>query len=162
MGCNNSKLEEDNNTFKQKDLYLKYGGAFKGDSKDTPEFKYLTFQQLPKFSKDHKSAMAKFCTKELFAKLKDVKSNKGYTFSNVIQTGVVTPHLGVGATAGDEDCWEKFKDLYYPIIKDWHGYDAYTQKHPTDLDYTKLTFTKEQEELFNKYVVSTRIRGIVH
>jgi ATP:guanido phosphotransferase, N-terminal domain len=42
-------------------------------------------------------------------------------------TGVVTPHLGVGATAGDEECWELFKDLYYPIIKEWHGYDAETQ-----------------------------------
>lgn len=42
-------------------------------------------------------------------------------------TGVVTPHLGVGATAGDEDCWDTFKDLYYPIIKEWHGYDAETQ-----------------------------------
>ena len=45
-------------------------------------------------------------------------------------TGVVTPHLGVGATAGDEDCWETFKDLYYPIIKEWHGYDPETQVRP--------------------------------
>ncbi|RYY87198.1 hypothetical protein EON63_04470 [archaeon] len=41
---------------------------------------------------------------------------------------------GVGATAGDEECWELFKDLFYPIIHGWHGYDAYTQKHPVDLN----------------------------
>ena len=64
---------------------------------------------------------------QVFDRLKDLKSTKGYTLSNVIMTGVVTPHLGVGATAGDEDCWEVFKDIYYPIIKDWHGYDAETQ-----------------------------------
>ena len=63
----------------------------------------------------------------MFEKLKDTKSPKGYTLSNAIMTGVVTPHLGVGATAGDEDCWETFKDLYYPIIKEWHGYDPETQ-----------------------------------
>jgi hypothetical protein len=63
----------------------------------------------------------------MFYKLKDIKSSKGYTLSNVIMTGVVTPHLGVGATAGDEESWELFKDIYYPIIKDWHGYDAEIQ-----------------------------------
>ena len=56
-----------------------------------------------------------------------MKSSKGYSLSNAIMTGVVTPHLGVGATAGDEECWELFKELYYPIIKEWHGYDAETQ-----------------------------------
>lgn len=101
--------------------------------------------------------MSKTLTPELFKKLNEMKSNKGYTLSNAIMTGTVTPHLKVGATAGDENCWETFKDLYYPIIKGWHGYDAYTQKHPTDLDYSKLVFT--QEELFNKYVESTRIRA---
>ena len=103
--------------------------------------------------------MSKHLTPEVFEKLKDVTSDKGYTLSNVIMTGTVTPHLGVGATAGDEDSWVKFKDLMYPIIKDWHGYDAETQKHPTDLDPSKLVFSDDQKTLFNEYVVSTRIRA---
>eukprot|EP01031_Cornospumella_fuschlensis_P004927 gene4927-6165_t len=95
---------------KIEDPYLKYGGAYLGDVKDTPDFKYLTFSELPKFTPQHKSLMSKVLTPELFEKLKDVKSSKGYTLSNVIMTGVVTPHLGVGATAGDEECWDLFKD----------------------------------------------------
>lgn len=71
----------------------------------------------------------------------------------------MTPHLGVGATAGDEECWDLFKDLYYPIIKDWHGYDAETQVHPVDLDPTKIIFSGEQRVTFNQYVASTRIRA---
>lgn len=144
---------------KIEDPYLKFGGSYAGDAKDTKDFKYVTFTELPTFSPAHKSLMSKVLTPELFAQLKDVKSEKGYTLSNAIMTGVVTPHLGVGCTAGDEDCWEKFKDLYYPVIKGWHGYDAYTQKHPVDLDPSKLKFTDEQRETFNKYVVSTRIRA---
>jgi len=144
---------------KIEDPYLKYGGAYLGDAKDTKDFKYVTFTELPRFTPAHKSAMAKFLTQELFDKLKDVKSEKGYTLSNAIMTGVVTPHLGVGATAGDEDCWNVFKDLYYPIIKAWHGYDAYTQTHPVDLDPSKLVFTDAQREKFNQYVKSTRIRA---
>lgn len=141
------------------DPYLQYGGSYAGDAKDTKDFKYVTFIELPKFTEKHKSAMAKHLTQEVFDKLKDVQSSKGYTLSNAIMTGVVTPHLGVGATAGDEDCWDCFKDLYYPIIKDWHGYDAETQTHPVDLDFTKLVFTEEQKATFNEYVASTRIRA---
>lgn len=103
--------------------------------------------------------MAKHLTARVFDKLKNVKSDKGFTLSNVIQTGAVTPHLGVGCTVGDEDLWGKFKDLYYPVIKEWHGYDANTQKHPVDLDASKLRFSRKQKVLFNEYVVSTRIRA---
>ena len=74
-------------------------------------------------------------------------------------TGVVTPHLGVGATAGDEECWDLFKDLFYPIIKGWHGYDAETSVHPVDLDPSKLVFSDEQKATFAEYVKSTRIRA---
>jgi creatine kinase len=141
------------------DPYLKYGGAYLGDLKDTTDFKYVTFTDRPNLGPEHKSLMAKFLTPELFEKLKNVKSSKGYTISNAIQTGVVTPHLGVGCTSGDEECWDLFKELYFPIIKGWHGYDAYTQKHPVDLDASKLVFTDAQKEKFNIYVDSTRIRA---
>mmetsp|Transcript_2257 Transcript_2257/g.3465 ORF Transcript_2257/g.3465 Transcript_2257/m.3465 type:complete len:449 (-) Transcript_2257:213-1559(-) len=144
---------------KVQDPYLAYGGSYAGDPKDTADFKYVTFESVPNFTEAHKSAMSKHLTPELFEKLKDVKSSKGYTLSNVIMTGVVTPHLGVGATAGDEECWELFKDLFYPIIKDWHGYDPETQTHPMDLDPSKLVFSDEQKATFNEYVASTRIRA---
>jgi creatine kinase len=144
---------------KIEDPYLKYGGSYAGDIKDTPDFKYVTYTTLPTFTEKHRSLMTKVLTPELFERLKDVKSSKGYTLSNAIMTGVVTPHLGVGVTAGDEECWELFKDLLYPVIKGWHGYDAYTQTHPVDLDPSKLLFAPEQRETFNKYVLSTRIRA---
>lgn len=145
---------------KVQDPYLLYGGRYNPDDiKNTDDFTYLVFDECPRFSDKHKSAMSKHLTPELFEKLKNVTSDKGYTLSNAIATGVVTPHLGVGATAGDEQCWELFKDLYYPIIKDWHGYDAYTQKHPVDLDPSKLVFSDEQRADFNHYVASTRIRA---
>ena len=50
--------------------------------------------------------MSKLLTPEMWENLKNVKSAYGYTLSNSIQTGVETPHLGVGITAGDEDCWD--------------------------------------------------------
>ena len=65
----------------------------------------------------------------------------------------------MGCTAGDEESWEVFKDLFYPIIKAWHGYDARTQTHPVDLDPSKLKFTPQQMSKFDKYVVSCRVRA---
>jgi len=157
----NELKEEDGTVKKDKfaDPYLQFGGAYAGDGKDSADFKYVTWDAVPGFTDAHKSLMAKTLTPELFEKLKDVKSDKGYTLSNAIMTGVVTPHLGVGCTAGDEDCWTAFKDLYYPVIKGWHGYDAETQTHPVDLDFSKLVFSDEKRETFNKYVKSTRIRA---
>merc|ERR1711871_987371 len=135
-----------------------FGGKALGDAKDTDDFKFLTYAAVPKWT-NHRSLMSKVLSPELFDSLKDAKTSAGYTLSNAIQTGVETPHLGVGATAGDEECYEVFKDLYYPIIKGWHGYDAETSIHPTDLDPEKLVFSEEQVSKFDQYVVSTRVRA---
>lgn len=118
------------------------------------------YETKPAFTDANKSLMSKVLTDELFDTLKKAgATSKGYDISRAIQTGVMTPHLGVGCTAGDEESWELFKDLYYPVIKGWHGFDPATQKHTSDLDPSKLNQTEEQTGLFNKYVVSTRIRA---
>ena len=79
--------------------------------------------------------MAKTLTQELFDKLKDKKSNLGYTLSNAIQTGVETLHVGDGCCAGDEDSFTVFKELYNPVIADWHGgYDPGTMTDSTGLN----------------------------
>jgi creatine kinase len=103
--------------------------------------------------------MCKTLTPELFAKLKNVKSSKGYSLSNVIQAGVLLPDLDIGCTMGDEECFELFKDLIDPIVKDWHQFDPATQTHKSDLNYDRLVFTAEDRALFAKYVKSTRIRA---
>ena len=143
--------------------HSRYGGVVSGDPKDTDDFKFFTYPALPAFVRDgdhpHKSAMSRYVTAEAWEKFKDTKTSKGYTLSNAIQTGTETPHLGVGITAGDEESWEVFKDIMYPIINDWHKWDPATNDHKSDLDFNKLAFTDEQLALFNEYVVSTRIRA---
>lgn len=129
------------------------------DAKDTDEFRFLTFTELPPFTDGHKSLMRKTMTVELFEKLKDVKSSKGYTLSNGMQAGVLRPHLGVGFTCGDEECFELFKEVINPIVKGWHGFDPDTQTHKSNLDYASLVFTEEQQKLFAQYVKSTRVRA---
>lgn len=113
----------------------------------------------PTFDERHKSAMRKHMTPELFNKYKGVRSERGCTLEMCIKTGVDAPHLGIGITAGDESCYETFKDIFYPVIKEWHNFDPNTDKHQRDLNPDGLKFDAETKELFNKHVVSTRIRA---
>jgi len=114
---------------------------------------------MPKFTADHKSLMAKTLTQEMFDKYKGTKSEMGVTLEQCIKTGVDTPHLGVGCTAGDESCYETYKDLFYPVIEGWHKFKVGVDKHQTDLDHTKIVMSDEQKATFNDYVKSTRIRA---
>lgn len=115
--------------------------ASPADAKDTSEFRYLTFTELPPFTDGHKSLMRKTMTKEIFEKLKDIKSSKGYTLSNGMQAGVLRPHLGVGFTCGDEECFSLFKEVINPIVFGWHGFDPDSDTHASDLNYESLVFT---------------------
>lgn len=114
-----------------------------------PEVPNLELDKMPTFTNKHKSLMSQHLTPELFAELKTAgATSKGYTVSRAIQTGLMTPHLGVGITAGDEESWELFKKIYYPVIKGWHNFDPETQNHASDLDPSKLTMTDEQVFIF--------------
>jgi creatine kinase len=131
------------------------------DPKDAADFKYVSYTEMPPFTVHHRSLMAKVLQEkpELWDALKDKKTSKGYTLSNCIQTGVQTPHLGVGITAGDEESWTVFKDIMYPVIKGWHGFDPEVENHKSDLDPSHLTFGDDLSTKFDQYVVSTRIRA---
>ncbi|GLE11121.1 hypothetical protein PINS_up023429 [Pythium insidiosum] len=109
----------------------------------------------PVFTKKHRSLMAKHLTKELYDKLKDKHSSKGYTLDQAIQTGIDNAHLGVGIVAGDEECYSVFKDIYDPVIEGWHGFKP-DDKHHTDMDVSKL---KNAGKIDNSYVKSTRVRS---
>ena len=101
--------------------------ASPADPKDTDDFKYITFTERPPFTALHKSLMSKVLTPEMWDKYKDVKSSMGYTLSNAILPGVARPHLGVGITCGDEECFTLFQELIYPVVKGWHKFDPETQ-----------------------------------
>ncbi len=84
------------------------------------------------------TAWPQVLTPELFEKLKDVKSSRGYSLSNAIQAGVLRPHLGVGITCGDEESYTLFKEIIYPVVQGWHKFDPEAQQHKSDLDPSKV------------------------
>lgn len=60
-------------------------------------------------------------------------------------------------TAGDEESYETFAELFDPVISARHGgYDHKSQKQPTNMDISKLSDTDIDPE--GKYVLTTRVR----
>lgn len=97
---------------------------------------------------------------EVYYKLKDLKTSGGVTLAHVIKTGVDNPghpHIKtVGMTAGDEESYEVFKELFDPVIYARHGGYLPWATQPTNMDLNKLSDTDIDPE--GKYVLTTRVR----
>jgi len=107
----------------------------------------------------HNNFMKEHLTPSIYAKYRNVATPSGFTLDQCIQTGVDNPGHPfikiVGMVACDEDSYDTFKDLFYPVIKGRHnGYDPYTQKHPINLDPSGI----KNGHLDDKYVLSCRVR----
>merc|ERR1719197_1517697 len=115
--------------------------------------------KMPDLSK-HSNFMAECMTEEIYDRLKNKVTPGGVTFAECIKTGVDNPghpHIKtVGLTAGDEDCYEVFKELFDPIISDRHNGYAPDAKQPTNLNIDEISDT--DIDPYNKYVLTTRVR----
>ncbi|CAK8690535.1 unnamed protein product [Clavelina lepadiformis] len=120
--------------------------------------KYPASADYPDLSK-HNNIMKDNLTPGIYSKYRDVLTPNGFTLDQCIQTGVDNPGHPfikiVGLVACDEESYETYKDLFYPVIKDRHnGYDPTKQTHPIDLNADNIRGGKLDE----KYVLSSRVR----
>jgi len=119
--------------------------------------KFPASSNFPDLSQ-HNNVMAKFLSPSMYAKLRDRVTPNGCTLDQCIQTGVDNPGhpfiMTVGIVAGDEESYEVFSDLFDAIIDDRHNGYKPTDKHPTDLDSSKIT----GGVFDSKYVLSSRVR----
>jgi creatine kinase len=102
--------------------------------------------------------MAKNVTKELFEKLKDVKSPSGWTLARAINTGTLYETSFTGCHAGDLESYELLKELFYPVIEAYHkGYKMDgSREHVTDMDSKKIATVLEKTAIDK--IITTRIR----
>jgi len=119
--------------------------------------KFPASADYPDLSK-HNNWMSKTLTPEMYAKYRDASTPGGYTLDMAIQTGVDNPGhpfiMTCGATLGDEESYETFKDFFDEVIAKRHNNYAKDAKHKTDLDWTKL----QNADFDEKYVLSSRVR----
>ena len=117
--------------------------------------------ELPDLSQ-HNNFMAEFLRdhKDIYDKYKDVSTPNGITLAMCMKTGVDNPghpHIKtVGLTAGDEESYDVFKEIFDPIIDARHSGYGPEAKQPTDLDLSKVSDTDMDPD--NKYIETTRVR----
>jgi arginine kinase len=101
------------------------------------------------------SLLKKHLTREIFDKLKTVKTPFGATLMDVIQSGVKNLDSSVGVYAPDADSYSLFADLFDPIINEHHGGFAPNDLHPPkdfgDLD----TFVNVDPD--SEFIISTNL-----
>lgn len=123
----------------------------------TSHLKFPASCNYPDLSK-HNNVMASTLTPDMYARMRDKVTPNGVTFDQCIQTGVDNPGhpfiKTVGCVAGDEESYVVFSEFFDKVIDErMNGYKPW-DKHPTDLDYTKL----QGGTLDSKYVLSSRVR----
>ena len=111
--------------------------------------------QYPDFTKEYKSLMAKYLTREVFEELKDLKTSNNFTLKDIINSGVQNLDSGIGAYAGDKESYTLFAPLFDKIIEDYHGFTK-DDIHKSNLNSDDLNAPLNYD--LDKYIVSTRIR----
>jgi creatine kinase len=106
----------------------------------------------------HNNYMANLLTRDIYRRLKSRVTPSGVTIDQCIQTGVDNPGhpfiLTVGMTAGDEESYDVFAEIFDPVIEARHGGYPKDGVHKQDLDYTKI----KEQSFDENYVLSTRVR----
>jgi len=106
----------------------------------------LPILKFPKFSEGN--LLKKYLIAPLWRKLRPISTKYEGKLANCIVAGVENSSLPVGLYACDSDAYNKFRELFEPIIKELHGYDiksATLVTHDFDisaLEWKKLNKTK--------------------
>merc|ERR1712110_1214406 len=108
---------------------------------------------FPEIKSTH-SLVAKHVTPEKWAKLGGLKTQtSGFTLGQAIACAVEFGDQHCGIYAGDQDSYEDFKDVFEPLILEYHGLEA-GFAHQSDMDVDKIQGNVDP----NAPVHSVRIR----
>merc|ERR1719271_1074488 len=116
---------------------------------------------LPDIS-SHNNCMTDFfkANPGVYDTLKDKVTSGGVNLAQCIKTGIDNPGhpmiKTVGLTAGDEESYTVFAELFDPVISDRHNGYGVDGTQPTDMDISKISDV--DIDPFNKYVLTTRVR----
>jgi len=111
--------------------------------------------KFPQFPDNCQSLLSRFLTRDIFDALVDKTTSSGFSFQQVINSGVANLDSGIGVYAGDEESYTVFAALFDPVIAEYHGFGK-TDSHRSNLNANDLDATDLDPA--HEYIISTRIR----
>ena len=109
----------------------------------------------PRFPPDCRSLLCKCLTDQVWELCKNRQDKFGYTFQDIIRSGIKNLDSGVGVYAGSADSYVVFAPLFDKVIQEYHGHTP-LDRHITDWSINKIP--TEALDPNNEFIVSTRIR----
>lgn len=104
------------------------------------------------------SLLKKYMNIELYDKLENVKTSFGSSLVDCISSGLEIHESIIGVYAADGESYEKFGDLFNPLIRDYHiGFEV-GNTHPDSNWGDPMTFTHIDPN--KEFITSTRIRCV--
>ena len=103
-----------------------------------------------------RSLLKKHLTSEVLNRLKHRVTHNGSSLLDVIKSGVENPDSNIGVYAPDAESYTLFKELFDPIIDEYHGGFGPNEYHPP-IDFGDPSELGDLNEL-GDFVVSTRVR----
>lgn len=104
---------------------------------------------------ESRSLLKKHLTPDVFERLKYRTTADGASLLDVIKSGVANPDSSVGLYAPDAEAYTLFRDLFEPVIQEYHGL-APGEGHP-GINLGSPNVLGDLNE-WGPYVVSTRVR----
>lgn len=129
-------------------------------SEEFPGFPTDGSSPLPDISR-HESLTTKFLNKNpsTYQCLKDVRTPSGVSLATCVKTGV--DNVGsrflktMGLVAGDSSCYDVFKEVFHPVISEWHGCCANGHAHTMNLDPRQIADTGNNE--LREHVLAVKV-----
>ena len=102
------------------------------------------------------SLLKKYLTPQIYDQLKSVKTSRGISVWECINSGVVNLDSGCGVYAGDEECYNLFSPLFDPVIEDYHKPYKVSMQHKPNMNPDDIKCPNPDPS--GEYIRSTRIR----
>jgi len=109
--------------------------------------------KFPTFTDGCASLLKKHLTKEIWEELQGRRTASGYTFTDLIRSGVEQEDSSIGMYAGDAASYDLYAPLLDPVLLDYHGSSG---PHPAP-DFSLESLPDLSREAQGK-IVSTRVR----
>lgn len=110
-------------------------------------------QMFVPFDATSRCLVKKHLSPELYTRLKSYSTASGFTLDDAIRSGVVNSDSAIGIYAGDAESYDVFKEIFDPVIKEYHGFSQ-GDKHISDFSPVELINLDPKK----KYILSTRVR----